>query len=164
MTDTKFSDFIRNATPEEKARVYGEVMDEACEMQRKALADTEEGRDRLKAPITPDDFGVPAEWRERAENYARWLASCEVNTLARQLAEAIAAKEAAERRAAEVEQKAKRYDWLRDKSYGQRQHPIVVSQHRMSYASIDTTHYVGPLFGDALDQAIDAAIAAGEKT
>lgn len=34
MTSSRFSDFIRNATPEEKAEVYGRVMDMACLAQR----------------------------------------------------------------------------------------------------------------------------------
>jgi chromosome segregation ATPase len=52
--------------------------------------------------------------------------------------------EAAERRAAEVEQKAKRYDWLREPD---NDGPSLVATYGL----------------DDLDQAIDAAIAAGEK-
>lgn len=36
MKSSPLSDFIRNATPEEKAFVYGEVMDRATERQRRA--------------------------------------------------------------------------------------------------------------------------------
>lgn len=33
--------------------------------------------DKLRDPITPMDFGVPAEYQEHAENYARWVAAAE---------------------------------------------------------------------------------------
>lgn len=35
---TPFSDFIRNASPEEKAKVYGEVMDRVSEQQRAVIS------------------------------------------------------------------------------------------------------------------------------
>ncbi len=34
VSSTPFSDFIRNASPDEKTRVYGEVLREATETQR----------------------------------------------------------------------------------------------------------------------------------
>jgi hypothetical protein len=57
-----------------------------------------------------------------------------------------------------AKQDAERYRWLRDKSRGQFQHPIVVEQRK---AAFDTMQYIGPMFGDLLDKAIDAAIRAG---
>lgn len=38
-----FSDFIRNATPEEKAEVYGRVMDKVGEQQREVIAAADKG-------------------------------------------------------------------------------------------------------------------------
>ena len=52
------------------------------------------------------------------------------------------------------EQDAARYRWLRDQSYGQWEHPIVVSQTKTG----DHVTYVGPMMGDGLDKAIDAAM------
>ena len=31
----------------------------------------------LRPQVTPTDFGVPTEYQERAENYAKWVAACE---------------------------------------------------------------------------------------
>jgi|GEM_PF-4034215 len=53
---------------------------------------------------------------------------------------------------------AERYRWLREYSAGQYVHPIVVSQRK---ALFDTMQYTGPLIGDGLDAAIDAARAEG---
>lgn len=50
---------------------------------------------------------------------------------------------------------AERYRWLRDKSPGQYDQPIVVTQAR----SGDHMKYVGPLAYGDLDAAIDAALA-----
>ena len=50
---------------------------------------------------------------------------------------------------------AARYRWLRDKSPGQFEHPIVVTQARAEYHM----KYFGPLAYANLDKAIDAAIA-----
>lgn len=38
LTSSRFSEFIRNASPEEKARVYGLVMDRVAERQAEVLA------------------------------------------------------------------------------------------------------------------------------
>jgi hypothetical protein len=48
---------------------------------------------------------------------------------------------------------AARYRWLRDGSLGQWEHPIAVSQERTEFGM----RYVGPLIGEELDAAIDAA-------
>ena len=50
---------------------------------------------------------------------------------------------------------AERYRWLRDSAAGQWAHPIVVEQRK---APFDTMQYIGPLFGESLDKAIDAAL------
>lgn len=49
---------------------------------------------------------------------------------------------------------AARYRWLREKSLGQFEHPIVVSQKRVEHGM----QYVGPLCLEALDKAIDSAM------
>lgn len=49
---------------------------------------------------------------------------------------------------------AERYRWIRDKSLGQFEHPICVTQKRVERGM----QYVGPLVGKPLDEAIDAAI------
>jgi hypothetical protein len=49
---------------------------------------------------------------------------------------------------------ADRYRWLREKSIGQWEHPIVVEQMR----AMDRMQYIGPLSFGALDKAIDAAL------
>lgn len=49
---------------------------------------------------------------------------------------------------------ALRYQWLRNLSVNQWQHPIVVSQERQDQGM----RYVGPLIGESLDAAIDAAM------
>ncbi len=49
---------------------------------------------------------------------------------------------------------ARRYGWLRNNSADQWDHPIVVSQRHQA-----PIRYLGPLTGEALDKAIDAAIA-----
>lgn len=36
-------------------------------------------KDRLRENIKPEDFGVSAEFSERAKNYARWFAAKEVD-------------------------------------------------------------------------------------
>lgn len=55
---------------------------------------------------------------------------------------------------------AERYRWLRNCSAGQWEHPMVVSQQRRD----DRMLYLGPMLGNGLDQAIDAAIGgSGEK-
>lgn len=51
------------------------------------------------------------------------------------------------------EEDAARYRWLRDKSPGQYEHPIAVTQRRSDYGM----QYVGPLCGKELDKHIDAA-------
>jgi len=51
---------------------------------------------------------------------------------------------------------AERYQWLREKSIDQWEHPIVVTQERLERGM----RYVGPVIGKALDAAIDAAILA----
>lgn len=56
---------------------------------------------------------------------------------------------------------AERYRWLRNSSIGQWQHPVVVSQERVTYPR-DHMRYLGPLCDAALDKAIDAAMAAAE--
>jgi len=53
---------------------------------------------------------------------------------------------------------AERYRWLREESSGQFEYPIAVSQRREG----DTMVYIGPLVGDDLDFATDAA-REGEK-
>jgi hypothetical protein len=58
-----------------------------------------------------------------------------------------------------VEKDAERYRWLREKSVGQWEHPIVVEQMR----AMDRMQYIGPLSFDALDKRIDAAIEAHTK-
>lgn len=55
-----------------------------------------------------------------------------------------------------LEQDARRYRWLRDKSPGQYEQPIVVTQARAG----DHMKYIGPLAYDNLDAAIDQAISA----
>ncbi len=55
---------------------------------------------------------------------------------------------------AEAQRDAARYRWLRDKSPGQFEQPIVVTQARAA----DHMKYVGPLAYAALDAAIDAAL------
>ena len=56
-----------------------------------------------------------------------------------------------------AERDAARYRWLRERSYGQHKHPIVVEQRqRILDGDCIGTLYVGPLFGDLLDAAIDA--------
>ena len=52
---------------------------------------------------------------------------------------------------------AARYRWRRESSLGQYEHPICVSQNRVERGM----QYVGPLCGDALDKAVDAAMSAG---
>ncbi len=47
---------------------------------------------------------------------------------------------------------AERYRWLRNHSANQWEHPVVVSQRR---AAFDTMQYIGPLIGESLDAAID---------
>jgi len=54
---------------------------------------------------------------------------------------------------------AERYLWLRDKSPGQFEQPIVVTQAR----SANTMKYVGPLAYKDLDAAIDAARSAAKE-
>jgi len=39
MADRRFSDFIRNASDEEKAEVYSEVIDRACARQERTMSD-----------------------------------------------------------------------------------------------------------------------------
>lgn len=51
---------------------------------------------------------------------------------------------------------AARYAWLRDKALNQYQHPIVVEQRHVELGM----RYIGPLFGEALDREIDAAMVA----
>lgn len=53
----------------------------------------------------------------------------------------------------EARRDAERYQWLREKSAGQWDHPIVVTQRRTG----DHMTYTGPLIFDALDSMIDAA-------
>jgi hypothetical protein len=48
---------------------------------------------------------------------------------------------------------AARYRWLRDRSANQWEHPIAVTQRRAT----DRMQYIGPLTGENLDEAIDAA-------
>lgn len=55
---------------------------------------------------------------------------------------------------------AERYQWLRDKSMCQYEHPIVVSQKKNEYG----IRYIGPLTGKALDTEVDAAIAQARKS
>lgn len=50
---------------------------------------------------------------------------------------------------------AERYQWLRNCSLNQYEHPIVVSQERVD----DHMRYIGPVMAKDLDQAIDQAIA-----
>lgn len=68
--------------------------------------------------------------------------------------------------AAQIERDARdveRYRWLRDKSYGQFEHPICVAQlpQRLGSERVGIT-YIGPMIGEVLDQAIDAAIGAAK--
>ena len=49
---------------------------------------------------------------------------------------------------------AERYAWLRDKSFGQYAHPIVIEQRPEGFVP----RYLGPLFGDILDSYVDIAI------
>ena len=54
---------------------------------------------------------------------------------------------------------AERYRWLRNDSFGQFVHPIVVSQTRTERG----INYIGPVFYESLDAAIDAAIDAAKE-
>jgi hypothetical protein len=60
----------------------------------------------------------------------------------------------AERQLAEARKDAERYRWLRDKSPGQNEQPIVVTQARSGYHM----KYIGPLAYADLDAAIDTAL------
>lgn len=58
-----FSDFIRNASPEEKEKVYMEVIDESIEDQKKTISTTREGweemfKDEFKAYFTPEEMVI----------------------------------------------------------------------------------------------------------
>ncbi len=53
---------------------------------------------------------------------------------------------------------AARYRWLRNKSVGQWDYPIVVAQQRHAFG----VRYVGPLFAATLDACIDEAINCGQ--
>ena len=55
---------------------------------------------------------------------------------------------------AEARKDAERYRWLRDKSPGQNEQPIVVTQARSGYHM----KYIGPLAYADLDAAIDTAL------
>lgn len=70
------------------------------------------------------------------------------------LLEAATTIERLQARVAELEKDAARYNWLRDKSVGQWEHPIVVTQERYQ----DGMRYLGPVTDRNLDKAIDAAI------
>jgi hypothetical protein len=59
-----------------------------------------------------------------------------------------------ERENAALKLDAERYRWLRDKSPGQYEQPIVVTQARAG----DHMKYIGPLAYNDLDSAIDAAM------
>ena len=86
------------------------------------------------------------------EPNAQLIAACVnfLRTHAPAIADMAKRLEAAERDAA-------RYRWLRERSYGQHKHPIVVEQRqRILDGDCIGTLYVGPLFGDLLDAAIDA--------
>lgn len=51
LTSSRFSEFIRNASPEEKARVYAVVMDRVAERQAEALARYAAQRDLPKPAV-----------------------------------------------------------------------------------------------------------------
>jgi len=53
-----------------------------------------------KEHITSEDFGIPAEFADRAENYAAWRVQAEINTLRQQLSEALALIEASRKQQA----------------------------------------------------------------
>jgi hypothetical protein len=57
-----------------------------------------------------------------------------------------------------AEKDAERYRWLRNNSYGQFEHPIVVTQHRNE----ESLRYMGPVIAHELDRITDAAIAASK--
>lgn len=74
--------------------------------------------------------------------------------VASDLVRVIQRAETAERQLAEARKDAERYRWLRDKSPGQNEQPIVVTQARSGYHM----KYIGPLAYADLDAAIDAAL------
>ena len=59
---------------------------------------------------------------------------------------------------AALQKDAERYRWLRNDSFGQFVHPIVVSQTRTERG----INYIGPVFYESLDAAIDAAKGEGK--
>ena len=54
----------------------------------------------------------------------------------------------------------RRYEWLRNNSVKQFEHPIVVSQEKKPQGGM---LYLGPVCGEALDKAIDAALSATKE-
>jgi hypothetical protein len=70
-TPTKFSEFIRNASLEEKERVYAKVMNEATEAQNNAGINSQHNACTFRADCQKAEAEI-ARLREDAERY-RWL-------------------------------------------------------------------------------------------
>lgn len=49
---SRFADFIRNASAEQKAEVYGRVMDKVCEQQRAVIAAAQAEPEWDRGPLT----------------------------------------------------------------------------------------------------------------
>lgn len=92
-----------------------------------------------------------AEWLERVSVVAEAEGFRSVKFHVDKLREIVAALRESE----EWRRDAERFAWLRDRSFGQWDNPIVVSQQRKLDGS--GMLYVGPLIGKELDAAIDAA-------